>query len=64
MGAAVAGLALPMAIFFLAALIEAFLSPSGAPYALKAGVAILSSGLLMFYFVILGYPRRGSGAIG
>jgi uncharacterized membrane protein SpoIIM required for sporulation len=53
-----------MILFFLAAMIEGFLSPSGAPYALKAGVAIVSSGLLMFYFVILGYPRRGSGAIG
>jgi uncharacterized membrane protein SpoIIM required for sporulation len=45
-------------LFFFAALIEAFLSPSGAPYAVKAAVAILSSGLLMFYFVVLGYPRR------
>ncbi len=47
-----------MVMFFLAALIEGFLSPSGAPYALKATVAVLSSGLLMFYFVVLGFPRR------
>ena len=47
-----------MGMFFLAALIEAFISPSGLPYALKATVAVLSSGLLMFYFVILGMPRR------
>lgn len=49
-----------MVMFFLAALIEGFLSPSGLPYALKATVAVLSSGLLMFYFVVLGYPRRTS----
>jgi uncharacterized membrane protein SpoIIM required for sporulation len=45
-------------LFVLAATIEAFLSPSLAPYAIKAGVAILSSVLLLFYFVVLGYPRR------
>jgi hypothetical protein len=53
-----------MVLFFLAALIEAFLSPSPAPYAVKAGVAIGSSALLLFYFVILGFPRRRAGAIG
>ena len=42
----------------LAALIEGFLSPSSAPYWIKAAVAVLSSGLLMAYFVVLGYPRR------
>jgi hypothetical protein len=47
-----------MIMFFLAAMIEGFLSPSAAPYWLKASVAILSSGALMFYFVILGFPRR------
>ena len=52
-----------MVLFFLAALIEGFLSPSSAPYAVKAGVAILSSGGLMFYFVVLGFPRRGSRAV-
>jgi uncharacterized membrane protein SpoIIM required for sporulation len=46
-------------LFFLAALIEGFLSPSSAPYWIKAVVAMLSSGLLMFYFVVLGFPRRG-----
>jgi uncharacterized membrane protein SpoIIM required for sporulation len=46
-----------MALFFLAALIEGFLSPSAAPYWIKAAVAILSCGALTFYFVILGYPR-------
>jgi uncharacterized membrane protein SpoIIM required for sporulation len=53
-----------MILFFLAAMIEAFLSPSGAPYSLKASVAILSSGLLMFYFIVLGFPRRRLNAIG
>lgn len=60
-------------LFFLAALIEAFFSPSSFetlgegiermgipfdPYVLKAGMALICSGSLMFYFVILGYPRE------
>ena len=49
-------------LFFLAALIEGFLSPSAAPYWLKATVAVASSGLLTFYFVVLGFPRRGIDA--
>lgn len=53
-----------MVLFFLAALIEGFLSPSSAPYSVKAAVAILSSGALMFYFVVLGFPRSSAGAIG
>jgi uncharacterized membrane protein SpoIIM required for sporulation len=44
-------------MFVMAALIEGFLSPSGAPYWVKALVAILSSSLLTFYFVVLGFPR-------
>jgi uncharacterized membrane protein SpoIIM required for sporulation len=48
-----------MVMFFLAAMIEGFLSPSAAPYWVKAGVALLSCGALMFYFVMLGYPRGG-----
>jgi uncharacterized membrane protein SpoIIM required for sporulation len=51
-----------MVLFFLAALIEGFLSPSAAPWAVKGAVAILSSGALMFYFVVLGFPRSGPGA--
>lgn len=47
-----------MAMFFAAALIEGFVSPSSLPYWLKALVAILSSGMLTFYFLILGFPRR------
>jgi uncharacterized membrane protein SpoIIM required for sporulation len=53
-----------MVLFFLAALIEGFLSPSSAPYSVKAAVAILSSGALMFYFVVLGFPRSSGSAIG
>lgn len=51
-------------LFLLAAMTEGFLSPSPAPYVVKACWAILSSGLLSFYFVILGFPRdaiRGFG---
>ena len=44
-------------MFILAAFIEAAISPSAAPYGVKAAVGIISSGMLMFYFVILGYPR-------
>ncbi len=47
-----------MLLFFLAALIEGFLSPTAAPYSIKAAVAVLSAGMLMFYFVVLGFPRR------
>ena len=43
-----------MVMFALAAMIEGFVSPSAAPYELKAAVAIVSSGLLMYYFVVLG----------
>ncbi len=45
-------------LFTLAAFTEGFLSPSPAPYILKAFWAILSSGLISFYFVILGFPRQ------
>ncbi len=49
-------MAVSAVLFFLAALTEGMLSPSGAPYLVKAVWAIFSSGLMMFYFVILGYP--------
>lgn len=49
-------------LFFLAALTEGFLSPSPAPYLTKAIWAIFSSGLLTFYFVVLGFPRDGIDA--
>jgi uncharacterized membrane protein SpoIIM required for sporulation len=47
-----------MVMFFLAALIEGFLSPSGAPYPIKVVVALLSSGLLAVYFIVLGFPSE------
>jgi uncharacterized membrane protein SpoIIM required for sporulation len=45
-------------MFVMAAIIEGFLSPSAAPYWIKAVVACISSALLAFYFIILGFPRR------
>lgn len=59
--------ALPMALmavvlFCLAAIIEAFISPSSAPYWAKATVAAGSAAALMFYFVVLGWPRGGADA--
>jgi hypothetical protein len=45
-------------MFLLAAMVEGFVSPSGAPYWFKATIAVISSGLLMCYFVLLGFPRR------
>ncbi|MEM1067903.1 MAG: stage II sporulation protein M [Planctomycetota bacterium] len=44
-------------LFVCAAFTEGFLSPSPAPYIIKALWAIVSSGLLSFYFVVLGFPR-------
>lgn len=46
--------ALGMVLFMLAACIEGLISPSTLPYAFKAAVAVLSSGILVFYFVLLG----------
>jgi uncharacterized membrane protein SpoIIM required for sporulation len=45
-------------LFVLAAFTEGFISPSPLPYVFKALWAIMSSGLLMFYFVVLGFPRE------
>ena len=47
-------------LFIMAAFTEGFLSPSSAPYVVKAGWAIVSSGLITFYFVILGFPDQKS----
>ena len=49
-------------MFFFAALIEGFVSPSGAPYWFKATIAVATSGMLAFYFVVLGFPREGVNA--
>jgi len=46
-----------MILFILAAMIEGFISPSSLPYWVKAATAAVTSGLLMFYFLYLGYPR-------
>lgn len=49
-------------LFLLAAGIEAFVSPSAAPYSVKAGIAVLSTVMLFFYFIVLGYPGRKDDA--
>jgi uncharacterized membrane protein SpoIIM required for sporulation len=49
-------------LFFLAALTEGLISPTNLPYLFKACWAMLSSTLLMFYFVVLGYPSEQSSA--
>lgn len=52
-------------LFCGAAFIEGFISPKAwIPYPVKAAVAVLTSGMLMFYFVILGFPRRPLNANG
>lgn len=54
---AVTSISVSVILFCLAAFIEGFISPSQLPYAVKASVAVLSTCLLLFYLVILGYPR-------
>ncbi len=49
-------------LFILAAFTEGFISPSPLPYPLKALWSIVSSGALLFYFVVLGFPRGESDA--
>jgi uncharacterized membrane protein SpoIIM required for sporulation len=51
-------MALGVVLFAMAAMIEGFLSPSGAPYRVKAGTAVVSAAMLLFYFIVLGWPRR------
>lgn len=50
-------------LFCLAALIEGYVSPSALPYGAKASVAVISTCLLLFYFIILGYPRYDEDAV-
>ena len=48
-------------LFCLAALVEGFISPTPEnimPWWIKGSVSVFTSLLLMFYFVILGYPRK------
>lgn len=51
-------------LFCLAAVTEGMISPTGLPYLFKACWAMFSSVLLMFYFVVLGYPTEQAGATG
>ncbi len=55
-------MAASVGLFFLAAMTEGILSPSSIPYLFKALWGIFSSSLLMFYFVVLGYPRESGRA--
>ncbi len=49
-------------LFFLAALTEGLLSPTSIPYLFKAMWAVFSSTLMIYYFVVLGYPAEQSRA--
>jgi uncharacterized membrane protein SpoIIM required for sporulation len=53
-----------MILFALAGLIEGFISPTGLDYWIKALIAVVSSGSLVFYFVMLGMPGIGRHATG
>ena len=57
-GRSVPVMSVGVVLFLLAAGIEAFISPTTAPYAVKAGLGAFSIILMLFYFVGLGYPRR------
>ncbi|HMO13609.1 MAG TPA: stage II sporulation protein M [Pirellulaceae bacterium] len=56
--------ALPIAfvavlLFVLAAMLEGFVSPfsrNTIPWFVKGSISVICSGLLMFYFIVLGYP--------
>ncbi len=51
-----------MLLFFGAAFIEGFVSPSTLPYPVKGGVAVLTSLLLVAYFIVLGMrPEEPDG---
>ena len=49
-------------LFLLAAGIEAFVSPSAAPYRRESGRRRLSIVMLLSYFIVLGYPGRKDDA--
>ncbi len=56
---------LMVALFFMAAPIEGFLSPSAVPYKVKAAVAIVSAACILFYVIVLGrrpLPAEEGGA--
>ncbi len=50
-------------LFVCAAFTEGFISPSPLPFTIKAAWAVMSSGMLCFYFVILGFPREALGRV-
>ena len=54
--------AVSVVLFFLAALTEGLISPTNIPYFFKAMWGVFASCLLMFYFVVLGYPSEDSSA--
>ena len=56
---AVPAMGAAVVLFCLAALIEGFLSPSAAPYSVKATTAVVSPLILVVYVVGLG-ARRGN----
>ncbi len=58
---AVPSVAAAVLLFLLAAVIEGFLSPSAAPYAVKLAAAVASCILLVFYFVGLGRRHAFAG---
>jgi hypothetical protein len=41
-------------------MIEGFVSPSNLPWAAKGLVALITSTMLLVYFVVLGFPRGGA----
>ncbi|TWT91297.1 stage II sporulation protein M [Stieleria varia] len=49
-------------MFILAAFTEGFLSPSAAPYLFKVTWSVVTSGLISFYFVILGFPSQSAAS--
>ncbi|MGY8768334.1 MAG: stage II sporulation protein M [Pirellulales bacterium] len=50
-------------MFGLAAMIEAWISPSPLPLIFKQSIAVISSGMLTVYFILLGFPKRGQDAV-
>jgi uncharacterized membrane protein SpoIIM required for sporulation len=61
-GEATPTMAAAVILYCLAAIIEAFLSPSSAPYAVKAAAAVVSAAILLFYVFGLGLMGRESRA--
>lgn len=60
--AAMPTLSLAVFLFFGAALIEAYVSPSPLPYAVKAGLAVACTLLMLAYYFVLGHGGAASHA--